>query len=220
MMTSRKTATYLTIAVAITISIVFPSSVAGRATRQEPLTFCNPINLEYRFAGEEPSRRVAADPVIVLFRDTYYLFSTGSNEYWYSSDLVNWTLVSEEKSQLPKGPTAPAVTVIDDAVYFVPSSRRTGLFYRSTDPKSGKWELAAKSIPGWDPALFHDDDGRVYLYCGCSNRDPFRELSWTGPPSRINTGTTGGSLRWSYLCSTCSRGEWVYSRQDSMKMES
>ena len=46
------------------------------------------------------------------------------------------------------------------------------MFYKSTDPKSGKWELAEKSIPAWDPAIFLDDDGRVYNYFGCSNRNP------------------------------------------------
>ncbi|MHC4654590.1 MAG: family 43 glycosylhydrolase [Planctomycetota bacterium] len=117
---------------------------------------------------------MAADPVIVLFQDTYFLFSTGSSEYWYSSNLVNWTLIPEEKSQLPGRPTAPAVTVVGKEVYFIPSSRRTGLFYKSTDPKSGKWELAKKSIGTWDPALFCDDDGRAYYYFGCSNRAPIQ----------------------------------------------
>ena len=113
---------------------------------QPLLTFCNPLNLEYRFTRREPSRRMAADPVIVLFQDTYFLFSTGSSEYWYSSDLADWILIPEEISDLPDRPTAPAVTVVDDAVYFIPSSRDSSLFYKSTDPKSGKWELAKKSI--------------------------------------------------------------------------
>ena len=145
-----------------------------RKDNQHPLTFCNPLNLEYRFTRSEPSRRMAADPVIVLFQDTYFLFSTGSSEYWYSSDLADWILIPEEISDLPDRPTAPAVTVVDDAVYFIPSSRDSSLFYKSTDPKSGKWELAKKSIPGWDPALFYDEDGSVYYYWGCSNKNPIR----------------------------------------------
>jgi xylan 1,4-beta-xylosidase len=137
------------------------------------LTICNPVNIEYRFTEGKPSRRMAADPVIVLFKDTYYLFSTGSSEYWYSENLVTWTMIPEEVSELPDRPTAPAATVIDDALYFIPSSSRdSSRFYKSSDPKSGKWELAAKSIPAWDPALFLDDDGRVYNYFGCSNRRP------------------------------------------------
>lgn len=169
-----KTIIHLIIVITITISIVSQGAAAERKDNQQPLTFCNPINLEYRFTRGKPSRRAAADPVIILFRDTYYLFSTGSSEYWYSSDLVNWNMISEEESELPDRPTAPAATVVDDAVYFIPSSRRSSLFYKSTDPKSGKWELATKSIPGWDPALFYDEDGRVYYYCGCSNRAPIQ----------------------------------------------
>jgi hypothetical protein len=63
---------------------------------------------------------------------------------------------------------------VGDEVYYIPSSRRTGMFYRSTDPKSGKWELARKSIATWDPALFCDDDGRLYYYWGCSNNAPIQ----------------------------------------------
>jgi len=138
------------------------------------LTFCNPLNIEYRFAEGEPSRRMAADPVIILFQDYYYLFSTGSSEYWFSYDLVNWILIPEEISELPDNNTAPAVTVVGDKVYYIPSSNESGLFYTSTNPKTGKWELATKSIPAWDPALFCDDDGKIYYYWGCSNRDPIQ----------------------------------------------
>jgi len=122
------------------------NTIASRAGNEdnndnysEGLTFCNPLNLEYRFAEGEPSRRMAADPVIILFQDYYYLFSTGSSEYWYSYDLVNWTLIPEEISELPDHPTAPAVTVVGDKVYYIPSSNESGLFYTSTNPKTGKW---------------------------------------------------------------------------------
>jgi len=158
----------------VSITIDPPEVEAGTKDNRQPLTFCNPLNLEYRFTAEKPSRRMAADPVIILFQDTYFLFSTGSSEYWHSSDLVNWILIPEEQSELPDSPTAPAVTVVGDEVYFIPSSGRSGLFYRSADPKSGKWELAEESIPTWDPALFFDNDGRAYYYWGCSNRDPIR----------------------------------------------
>ncbi|MHC4890389.1 MAG: family 43 glycosylhydrolase [Planctomycetota bacterium] len=177
-----KTIILLTIIIAITISTVSHSAEAGRKDNRQPLTFCNPLNLQYRFTPGKSSRRMAADPVIVLFKDTYFLFSKGSSEYWYSSDLVNWILIPEEKSELPDHPTAPAVTVVGQEVYFIPSSKRTGLFYKSTDPKSGKWELAKKSIPTWDPALFCDDDGRAYYYWGCSNNAPIQgvELDKSG----------------------------------------
>jgi len=126
---------------------------------------------------------MAADPVIVLFKDTYFLFVTGSTEYWYSPDLVNWTLIPETVSQLPvtvnhknDRPTAPAATVIDDALIYMPSTSKKGLFYRSTDPKSGKWELVGEGLSGWDPALLYDEDGRLYYYRGCSNNAPIQGM--------------------------------------------
>ena len=41
-----------------------------------------------------------------------------------------------------------------------------GSLYRTTDPKSGKWENLGRVFNGGDPDLFVDDDGRVYLYSG------------------------------------------------------
>lgn len=169
-----KTALHLIVLIAMPMALASQDAVADGKDNQQSLTFCNPLNLEYRFTPGKPSRRMAADPVIVLFKNTYFLFSTGSSEYWYSSDLANWILIPEETSQLPDHPTAPAVTVVSDEVYFIPSSAKSGSFYKSTDPKSGKWELAKKSIPTWDPALFCDDDGRVFYYWGCSNNAPIQ----------------------------------------------
>ena len=44
-------------------------------------TFCNPIDIDYRFMVDTPSRREAADPVITLFNDEYYLFASKSGGY-------------------------------------------------------------------------------------------------------------------------------------------
>jgi len=175
----------LIVLIAMTLAFAPQRAMADGKENEQSLTFCNPVNIEYRFKPDSPSRRMAADPVIVLLKDTYYLFSTGSSEYWYSSDLVNWTMIPESDSGLPafinhpgrpvpEWITAPAVTVVGDAVYFNPSSAGgTALFYKSTDPKSGKWELSTtRTTRGWDPALFFDDDGRAYYYSGCSDHDP------------------------------------------------
>ena len=50
-------------------------------------TFCNPLNLNYRFMVDAIDAREAADPVIVLFKDDYYLFASRSGGYWTSPDL-------------------------------------------------------------------------------------------------------------------------------------
>jgi hypothetical protein len=39
-----------------------------------PTTFCNPLNLDYGWSTK--GYRHAADPMVVLFKDRYYLFTT------------------------------------------------------------------------------------------------------------------------------------------------
>jgi hypothetical protein len=56
----------------------------------KPMTFCNPISLS---VGSERARR-AGEPVVVLYKDDYYLFITGGRGYWYSSNMRDWTYTS------------------------------------------------------------------------------------------------------------------------------
>jgi len=56
------------------LSLLF--SINGIFAQTEPNTFCNPLNLDYRFVTTEPSHRTAADPVITLYKNDYYLFSS------------------------------------------------------------------------------------------------------------------------------------------------
>jgi xylan 1,4-beta-xylosidase len=128
-----------------------------------PRTFANPINIDYRFMLDSPSRREAADPVIVLFGDDYYLFASKSGGYWHSKDMVDWTFVTP--TGLPIEAYAPAVMAYDGALYY--SACNIGL-YRSKSPKDGQWEYLGKPFDVGDPDLFADDDGRVYLYYGLS----------------------------------------------------
>jgi xylan 1,4-beta-xylosidase len=128
-----------------------------------PRTFANPINIDYRFMPDAPSRREAADPVLLVFKDDYYLFASKSGGYWHSSDMLDWKFVKPEG--LPIEAYAPAVMAYDGALYY--SACNVGLF-KSTDPKGGKWESLGKPFDVGDPDLFADEDGRVYLYYGLS----------------------------------------------------
>ena len=65
-----------------------PAPASAPAKAPGPRTFANPMNLDYRFALDAPGRREAADPVIVLFGDDYFLFASKSGGYWRSSDLA------------------------------------------------------------------------------------------------------------------------------------
>lgn len=132
-------------------------------------TFCNPLNISYRFTLDKPSRRAAADPVIVLYKDNYYLFATASGGYWHSKDLLNWIFVTTK--DLPFEKDAPAAAIINGYLYYLPLNSH--LIYKATDPISGKWEAYTDSFPLaiGDPDLFQDTDGKVYLYYGCTNND-------------------------------------------------
>lgn len=135
-------------------------------------TVCNPVNLSYRFSLDEPSRREAADPTMVLFNNEYYLFASKSGGYFHSTDLIHWDLITSE--DLPLEDYAPTAVAKNDTLYFMASSGAPVTIYKTADPKSGKWQVANPSFPigMTDPDLFVDDDGRLYFYYGCSNVNP------------------------------------------------
>ena len=131
-------------------------------------TFCNPLNLDYRFELSEPSRREAADPTMVVAFDAYWLFASKSGGYWHSSDLVDWELVAP--TGLPLEDYAPTVLVLNGTMYFTAFGSRA--VYATRDPLGGAWERVADLEAYGDPALFLDDvDGRVYVAFGCSDSE-------------------------------------------------
>ena len=161
------------IVIMVAICLFLPGCSHKQSTADKNLvTICNPVNLSYRFQPELPSRREAADPTIVLYNDLYYLFASKSGGYWYSADMAYWEFI--ETGEIPVEEYAPTVIVINDIFYFLASSGIKSTIYKSTDPKSGNWEIAKDSLafPVWDPAFFLDDDNRLYLYWGCSNINP------------------------------------------------
>lgn len=138
----------------------------------KPTTMCNPVNLSYRFCLDAPSRREAADPSMVVFKNEFYLFASKSGGYFHSKDFMNWDLIPT--SDLPLEEYAPAAVVMGDAIYFMSSGGVPRTVYKSTDPKSGKWEIVNANFPigMTDPDFLMDDDGKLYFYYGCSNRNP------------------------------------------------
>jgi hypothetical protein len=147
-------------------------------------TFCNPVNIDYGYTpipnfSEWGRHRATADPVIVNYRGDFYLFSTNQWGYWWSPDLLHWNFISK-KFLRPWNEgydelCAPAVGVIGDTM-IVFGSTYTSQFtiWMSTNPKANEWKPLVDSfdIGGWDPAFFTDDDGRLYMYNGSSNRYP------------------------------------------------
>jgi hypothetical protein len=137
-----------------------------------PTTICNPVNLSYRFCLDAPSRREAADPTMVVYKNEYYLFASKSGGYFHSTDLIHWDLITTK--DLPLEDYAPTAVVMHDTLYFMVSHGSPLTIYKTADPKSGKWEVANAAFPigMTDPDLFVDDDGRLYFYYGCSNVNP------------------------------------------------
>jgi len=130
-----------------------------------PETFCNPLDLPYRFQLEAPSRREAADPTLVRFQGEYWLFASKSGGYWHSPDMVHWQMVTPKG--LPLEDYAPTVAVLNGRLIFTAFNTR-GIF-STDDPAAGVWTKIA-NLPGYpDPDIFVDDDNRVYIYFGCKN---------------------------------------------------
>ena len=163
---------------------VFVTANSVRAQYKQQ-TYCNPINIDYGYTpipnfSEWGRHRATADPVIVTYKGDYYLFSTNQWGYWWSSDMLNWKFVSKKFLRPWNGGVydelcAPAVGVIGDTM-IVFGSTYTSKFtiWMSTNPKASDWKPLVDSFDmgGWDPAFFTDDDGKLYMYNGSSNRYP------------------------------------------------
>lgn len=147
-------------------------------------TYCNPINIDYGYTpipnfSEWGRHRATADPVIVTYKGSYFLFSTNQWGYWWSEDMLNWNFVSRRFlrpwNKVYDELCAPAVGIIGDTMLVFGSTYSSNFtIWMSTNPKADEWKPFVDSfaIGGWDPSFFTDDDGRLYMYNGSSNRYP------------------------------------------------
>ncbi len=133
--------------------------------------YCNPLDIEYKFQHYGNASREAADPTMILFKGTYYLFASMSAGFYYSDDLVDWKW--HENRNLDMYRYAPDVRQIGEYLYFCASNRGApSTIWRSKEPLKDDFEKVSEPFDFWDPDLFADDDGRVYLYWGCGNKEP------------------------------------------------
>ena len=129
------------------------------------------------------------DPSIIRVKDDYYI-ATSTFEWWpgiqlhHSRDLVNWRLVNHaitRKSMLnlrgvpdSGGIWAPSLSYADEQFFLVFANVRTcgkGMPYKdmhvyitTAEDICGQWSKPVRlNSIGFDPALFHDDDGRKWL---------------------------------------------------------
>ena len=122
------------------------------------------MDLDYRFQLVGPARREAADPAVMIFHGEYWLFASKSGGYWHSKDFQHWVFV--DGKDLPIEDYAPAPAVIDGRLYYTAFNSRA--IFRADNPWAGTWTKVGELKPFADPDLFQDDDGRVYVYYGCS----------------------------------------------------
>jgi len=143
-------------------------------------TYCNPINIDYTYSIVNTSKglsyRSGADPTVVEFRGEYYMFVTRSFGYWHSNDLRNWNFIRPQ-SWYFESSNAPTAWSFKDSILIAlgnPSGWQSIIY--TDNPKVGTWKSIPALVPFTlhDPALFVDDDGRVFVYEGSSNVYPIK----------------------------------------------
>ena len=165
--------------------VLFCIVIVNSTAFAQQKTYCNPINIDYGYTpipnfSEWGRHRATADPVIVNYKGDYYLFSTNQWGYWWSNDMLNWKFISKKFLRPWNGGVydelcAPGVGIIGDTMLVFGSTYSSNFtIWMSTNPKANEWKPLVDSfeIGGWDPSFFTDDDGRLYMYNGSSNKFP------------------------------------------------
>lgn len=116
-----------------------------------------------------------SDPSVCRAGDDYYLISS-TFEYFpgvpifHSKDLVNWEQIGHvihRKDQLPDGVNIFAATIrYHEGTFYMITTNMIGggNFYVTATNPAGPWsDPVWIDIPGIDPDLFFDDDGKTYV---------------------------------------------------------
>ena len=162
---------YRTLALVLLVPTGFLSSLLADDASSgsgRPSTFCNPMDLPYRFQLEPPVRREAADPTMVVYKNEYWLFPSKSGGYWHSADCLHWSYVP--CTSMPVEDYAPTAEVVGDQLIWTASG--AGGIFATTDPLKDNWTKVASEDIDTDPDLFLAKDGRLFLYGGCSDNKP------------------------------------------------
>ncbi len=147
-------------------------SCAGCSQKQDDGFTGNPI-----LAGS------FADPSIVKYDDTFYIYSTTGNDatVWYSKDFVNWKLrtLNWPTSTKIGWQWAPSMRKIGEYYYLFYSLKSQIYVGRSKSPLGSFENVKSNEAPfikdkeyfppkihTIDADAFVDDDGRAYLYWG------------------------------------------------------
>lgn len=184
------------------IVIIAVGTLGAASLHAQGRTYTNPVDVDYRYNFEQKNQgisyRSGADPVIVVHKGEYYLFSTIADGYWRSRDLGTWHHVTPTRWPL-LDVVAPSVLSVRDTVYLLPSTTSPIPLLMLTEPSTGKVEFYNRLLPWlpmarareadvlakpdsvqpgpWDPQLFHDPDTeRWFMYWNSSNAYPLNGI--------------------------------------------
>lgn len=139
--------------------------------------YCNPLNIRYPYQFFDKgdyiqASRESADPSMVFFKNRYYLFPSMAAGFYTSEDLSEFTFHAF-KNKMPVYGYAPGIRIIRGELYFCAMEPNGMLgIYKTKDPLEQEFVKLNEVKGGGDPCLFEDDDGRIYLYWGCSRLHP------------------------------------------------
>jgi beta-xylosidase len=151
-------------------------NIPGQATHSDngDGTYTNPV-----IAADFP------DPDVILVDDTYYMVSTTMFVFpgvtiLKSHDLVNWEYCSNAVPRFDFSPCydldgchryshgqwATSIRYNDGKFYLLFITLDEGGFVCSAENPEGPWEIRQLEKGFYDPGLFFDDDGRIYVAHG------------------------------------------------------
>jgi beta-xylosidase len=146
--------------------------------------YMNPI-----FAGDYP------DPSILRDGDTYYMVHSSFEYYpglliWKSSDLINWTPVTNALHKYIGSVWAPEIIKFKNKYYiYFPAGGRN--YVVSANFIDGPWSDPIElKVEGIDPGHFIDENGKRYLYFSSGNYVQLSDdgLSVQGEPKHAYDG--------------------------------
>ncbi|MCB0632855.1 MAG: glycoside hydrolase N-terminal domain-containing protein [Saprospiraceae bacterium] len=161
------------------------------------------------------------DPDVIRVGDTYYMVSTTMFVFpgvtvLQSKDLVNWEYCSnavprfdfdrcydlQNCNRYSHGQWATSMKYDNGKFHLLFITLDEGGFHCTADKAEGPWEIKRLEKGFYDPGLFYDDDGKIYVahgYSKISITEVDEDLAPLGPDSLVYTGDIRGGLEGAHV---------------------
>src|SRR6185369_4538137 len=120
---------------------IFTASISLVRSGRAAGTYCNPLDLDYRYNFEEKWRNISyrsgADPVIINHQGEYFLFGTIQDGYWHSKNLRDWRHV-KPRGWPQRDIVAPAALSAKGKLFLFPSTYEQRPIYLVTGSDPAK----------------------------------------------------------------------------------